>query len=210
MFDRYASLGNNCEVAFQIRRVLGKDSSGFFSWNVTPLKSLVALLENDFSGILQDGNLRHEPDKALLYDASYQFHVHSSFSRSDITEEAGHREKLEALRSKFHHFVLKFREAGADGSSTAYFLKTEDYGDVRPQIDLVADLLGKMHDGTPFKLIVARPLDRKDDNADGDHVAYRYLKRIAPWADATDGHVQSWDRIFREFPAKDGLRLAGF
>ena len=35
-------------------------------------------------------------------------------------------------------------------------------------------------------------------------------ERQRGWNDATDGHVSSWDSVFREFPHREPLHLAGY
>ncbi len=60
-FDEYVSLGSDCEVGFQFRRVLGHDSSSFCNWNVTGIAALERLLATRFAEVLQEQNIAPMP-----------------------------------------------------------------------------------------------------------------------------------------------------
>ncbi len=209
-YDTYASLGNNCEVAFQIRRVLGRDSSSFFSWNVTQFRALISLLQNRFAGILELPNLTNEPERGLIHDASYDFRLHTPFRLADLGQEENLELRLDDLRSKFRYLVEKFLADATDGTRVVYFYKTEEKEGVRDNARRVYSLLDALAPGREFALVIIMPMSWREDPWDEPGIFNRYLRRVAPWDDATDGHVASWDRIFREFPHKDGLRLAGY
>lgn len=122
LYDNYVSLGSSCEVAFQFRRVLGADRSGFFNWNITPVQSLLSLLE-DFSGILQPENLQHS-DGDLFSDASHGYCFHADFSSPDLYADGLFEPKLMNLREKTQHFLHRFRTLSQRGR-TAFFLSDE-------------------------------------------------------------------------------------
>jgi Putative papain-like cysteine peptidase (DUF1796) len=204
-FTEYVSLGNNCEGAFQIRRVLGRDNSSFFSWNVTPLPALESLLRTRFAGVLQPDNLTSHLDGSLLNDLSHGHKFHSPFDRIDFRNDHAYECK-DHLRTKF------LRERRGD-ESTAYFYKV---GDKEERADLIAaacrvrDLLAEIHKGSRFALIILQSDAKRNLFWQEDLIHDRYLARFAPWSDATDGHVRSWDRVFREFPHIAPMRLANF
>lgn len=209
-YDTYTSLGNNCEVAFQIRRVLGHDSSSFFSWNVTSFHALISLLQSRFVGILDLPNLTNEPEKGLMHDSSHDFRLHTPFKLVDLHAEENLGSRLYELKSKFRYLVDKFVSDASDAKRTVYFYKTEEKSTVRDNARRVHGLLKALAPGCEFSLVIIMPLSEREAQWDDQGIFNRYLRRIAPWEDATDGHVASWDRIFREFPHKDGLRLAGY
>ena len=57
MYDNYVSLGSNCEAAFQLRRLRGRDVALVFNWLVTPIDALVSV-RPDFAGVYAKENLQ--------------------------------------------------------------------------------------------------------------------------------------------------------
>ena len=209
-FDNYVSLGNNCETAFQIRRVLSRDSSSFFSWNVTMVDPLLSILSSNFANVVQLENMTNVPETGLMHDASHDFHVHSSFATKDFRTEPGFEESFRDLTAKFDYLKTKFAEDAASDKRTVYFYKTEAREDIRVKAQSLRDVLARFHGGNRFALVIVQPLSALEPPWSDDCIYNRYLRRLAPWEDATDGHVMSWDAVFREFPHRDGLHLAGF
>ena len=204
MFDEYVSLGDRCEVAFQFRRVLGRDSSSFFSWNITPLDTLIRLLETNFSGIFELQNL--EADEYLVYDRYGGFHFHlqgegrkSSLHPSFPADVARHREKARYL-------IDKLKRDGRSGKRIAYFYRAETDDDVRSGMTRVRDLLATLHGQINFKLIILQDRSKTEPDWNIEGLHNRYLRRLAMYDDQGDGHLQSWDQIFAEFPHKEPLR----
>ncbi len=209
-FSHWVSLGFNCEVAFQMRRVLGRDSSSFFSWNITPLAALSSLLDSRFAGILQPGNLSDHGDGVLVRDASHGYSFHSPFATPNPHDDPAFAGKLAEFRVKVGYLLDKFAAIAASGEPVAYFHRTEE-PDARAIGEHLMELLGRYHgEVRNFVLVLIQPQDRQEPDWATPRLANRYLRRLAPFDDAPDGHVQSWDRIFAEFPHREPMRLAGF
>lgn len=206
-YDHYISLGRNCEPAFQFRRVLQEDRSGFFSWNVTEFNSLISILDSDFSNVVQPGNLIYEGNGNLVRDKSHDYHFH--WVDADLSEIHGETESLKAHQSKALYLIKKFKTVLSSTESKVLFYTTEE-SEVRERAEKVASLLREKFQARNFKLVVLQPMTRREDDWGVPSIANRYLDRFAPWADATDGHVRSWDAVFREFPHRDPMHLAGF
>ncbi len=209
MFNRYASLGRDCEVGFQLKRVRGAQETGFFNWNITDPSALVSLLESDFKGILQPKNLSLHDDGGLVRDSSHDFMVHHEFDPSLFKSAPDFLEKLARLQAKFAHFVNLFRIAAASPGRTAYFYKCAESG-ARELALKVQLLLSRYHGQNPFDLIILQTADRHEPDWGIPGIYNRYLKRFAPFNDTPDAHVQSWDAVFRAFPHNEPLRLAGY
>jgi Putative papain-like cysteine peptidase (DUF1796) len=58
-YDRFISLGCDCQAAYNIRRVTGDLSPFFFDWLYTPLYGLMDTLETDFAHVLQKENVTY-------------------------------------------------------------------------------------------------------------------------------------------------------
>lgn len=207
-YDHYLSLGANCESGFQFRRVLGGDQSNFFNWNVTPLRSLNALLSADFSGICDIDELIYEGNGTLVRDRRYNYQFH--WVGDNIESLGNGKEVYEANRSRLLYLASKFRATVASGSSVAFFYTLNGESDV-DQFKVTQTILREKFHCRNFSIIIIT--DGAVDISDSQispGLFVRRTKRFAPWSDATDGHVSSWDAIFREFPATAGVRLSGY
>ncbi len=212
-FDEYVSLGSDCEVGFQIRRILGRDSSTFCNWNVTSVSTLERLLANRFDGVLQDGNIDVHGDGFMLLDRGYDYKFHSPFEGYDFRADPDYDAKWADYLDKTRYLIDKFLRPRPAEHRTAYFYKVEpveELATARRLLPLVRSHLGEIHGASHFELIVVMAQDRAEAPWGEERIHNRYVRRIAPWDDATDGHVSSWDRIFREFPHKEAMRLSGY
>ena len=210
-FDHYFSLGVNCEGAFQIRRILGRDSSCFFSWNVTRFSSLQSILKNRFQGVCQLENVSLRQDTGLIHDSSFDFQFHSPFSPEQQWSGPEFEAKFKRLQEKMVYLIEKFHRVAASGESVAYFYRTEETDGVREKACELVNILMGYHKYENFRLVVLQTKDKQQPDWNEPLISNRYLARFAPWSDATDGHVRSWDQIFTEFPhARSELRLARF
>jgi hypothetical protein len=209
VFDQYTSLGRDCEVGFQFKRVLGFQESGFFNWNYTDPEPLLSLLSSDFAGILEANNLSVHADGALIHDASHHFFLHHEFDIHLFQNASDFSEKLIKTKNKFDYFIHEFKKAAHSNTRTAYFLKYEAPDARTFALKLQAELK-RYHEENPFTVIVLQTIDRAEDDWGVAGIHNRYLKRFAPYDDTLDAHVPSWDNIFREFPHKSPLRLANY
>lgn len=209
VFDRYVSLGCNCEVGFQLKRVLGAAESGFFTWNITEPDALISLLKNDFVGILRKENLSLHTGGHLVHDKPHDFMVHHLFDPVHFKSAPDFDDKLQTLSEKFDYFVRKFREEAASPGRTAYFYKNV-HSDARGFALQVHALLKRYHGTNPFTLIILQPAENMVPDWGLPGIRNRYLKRFAPYDDTPDGHVPSWDAVFREFPHRKPLLLANY
>jgi hypothetical protein len=210
MFDSYVSLGENCEIAFQMRRVLRRDESSFFGWNITSFSAFECLVDCDFQGIMQPENFRFHGSGDLVRDLHCDYLFHSDFPRVANVDFAAFPEIIAAHRSKAQYLVEKFYETARTGGKVVYFYKTpvEDARDKAP--GMVERLLKASEGRENFRLVIVQTADRAEPDWNMNLVSNRYVRRFAPYDDAHDGHVSTWDRIFAEFPHAQGLQLAGY
>jgi hypothetical protein len=213
VYLEYIPLGINCEVAFQIRRILGFDSSSFFSWNVTKMESVISLLEHRFAGILNWDDITPVSGNDLLSDPSHDFKFHSPFLRGRVKDDSEFDQKREIFEKKVAYLTEKFFIVRAPNDYSAYFYKYDGNDSpvyVHKRALRIRDLLCEIHRNGNFVLVILQHESRTEAPWAEPNLSNRYLKRVSPWSDATDGHVQSWDRVFRDFPHRAPLRLAGF
>lgn len=208
-YQHYISLGSNCEIAFQFRRVLQQDSSSFFSWNVTDCSALLRLLKTRFEGVAELGNIRPHSHPSMLLDTRYDYLFHNPFATGEPSEDPQFDTTWAAYRSKVEYLVAKFLRDAASDDRTAYFYKTDEE-DVRGKARLIRDALQDLHPKDNFDLVIIQTRDREEADWGETRLRNRYVRRFAPFDDATDGHVSSYDAIFREFPKAVTMYYAGY
>lgn len=87
-YDAVISLGCRCDTAFQIRNYFGIDRAYFFDWLISPLSSVINLLDNDFSDVCLRENLEiipapvSGPTVETVIDKKYGYALHHEFSRT--------------------------------------------------------------------------------------------------------------------------------
>lgn len=209
MYSRYVSLGQNCEVAFQFRRIFGSESSSFFSWNVTNFNAATQLINNDFAGILIDSNLQVESDTDMILDKSYNYYFHSPLPTSHSLDEDEFKSKMETHREKAHYLINKFRESYNSSDLIAYFYVTNEPDCKDPALALRDALLSK-HKNRNFTLVILQDESRREEPWEEECIANHYLKRLAPVQDASDGHVSSYDKVFRQYPFNGVVYYSGY
>lgn len=62
------SIGANCDAAHFLRENSLRRSAYPFDWNITPIQSVISLIENDFEGFLNESNLDYlQPVERMLF-----------------------------------------------------------------------------------------------------------------------------------------------
>jgi hypothetical protein len=205
MFDNYVSLGHNCEGAFQVRRLLGRDVAYYFNWLVTPLDALVEILRADFAGAYDRANLRVTADVGMVLDAGYGMKYHSAFRKELGRALEGPR--FEALHAesaaKYAMLAERFRELARSTNRVLYVVKTAHEA-ARDGAAQMRDILAARYPDHDFQIAVLQTSDRQEPDWGEDRIHNRYLARFADPSRAHDGHVPSWDRVFAEFPLRPG------
>ena len=203
MYDNYVSLGSNCEAAFQLRRLLGRDVAFFFNWLVTPLDALVGVVSADFAGVYAKENLQATADAGMIFDAGSGLKFHSAFRKELGRELSGPR--FDALyaesAAKYAMLAERFRALARSTNRVAYLVKTAD-AEARTKAVALRDVLRARYPLHDFTLVVLQTSDREEADWGEARLRNRYLTRFADPNRAHDGDVPSWDRVFAEFPLR--------
>ena len=206
-FDEYVSLGDRCETAFQIRRVLGMDGmfASFFNWNVTHIDALHTLLTTRFKDILRFDHLT--PTEWLVHDAAgdYLFHLTGEGRRSK--EHPDFLSDLENHRNKVAHMLENYFALANSGRRICYFYRTEDTGDQLSHAALIRDDLSSIHGNQEFALVFLQQEEARSPRWNEPMIFNRYVRRLSPKEDQGDSHILSWDAVFREFPRHGHMNL---
>jgi hypothetical protein len=205
MFDNYVSLGRNCEIAFQFRRILGYDVAYYFNWLLTPFDALIEVIRADFTGTYQKANIEVTANPGMILDRQYGIKYHSAFKKELGRNLSGPRfdELYEESARKYSFLAQRFRELASSPNRVLYFVKTEEDGAKDKSITL-RETLASRYPNHDFSLLVLQTESNAEDDWREPRIFNRYLERFAHPNRANDGHIPSWDRIFLEFPLRPG------
>jgi len=197
VFDEYVSLGYNCEVAFQLRRALGRDESGFFNWGIFDIDSLIALIESRFEGAFCLGQRGWDESNQLARETHYRFSFHGPWRPGRPLDDPQFAEGLVAHRTKVKHLADRF----PNHQGRRLYLCRPACTQPAEKVERLAKLLSRI---TPDATLVLMRLScESSSNARHPMIAERILERAAPADAAEDGHAPSWDAVFAEFPHRD-------
>jgi hypothetical protein len=113
------SLGSDCQVAYQLRRLGLRTEPGPFDWTITPARSLIHALNRDFRGFLEAGFFGVQAGRPYFVDAEYGVrYIHDALSfetNPDRTREL-HRKRVQRflLRVRHRSPVVLFRKDCSD------------------------------------------------------------------------------------------------
>lgn len=207
-FAHYLSLGVNCEAGFQFRRILGEDRPGFFNWNITPIYALNDILSQDFFRIAELDQLVYDGNGNLVRDMRYGYHFHWIGDNLNSLDDGG--DVYLTNHSRLNYLATKFRRTLASGSPIAFFYTLNGESNVN-ELLYTKDLIKNKYKCDKFVIVALTDESTELKCAQiADEIHIRTIKRFAPWNDATDGHVSSWDSVFREFPISRMLRFSGY
>jgi hypothetical protein len=114
--DRVVSLGSNCEVTDSIRDYYGTGRAYPFDWWITPLDSVVRLLESRFEGLLDPREVSRSADAGTVVCRRFNIMHHHDFARSpDGKVLPTLREQLPQVQEKFRHLTQRFLRECASG-----------------------------------------------------------------------------------------------
>ena len=204
----HASLGWNCEAAYQFRRVTGVDQASFFNWTYCSYLSMKNIILNDFQELLQWDNLI--PSGIMIYDRRHDISFHGSVFHATNNGQYVELAKLHlaSLQSKVYHLIEKWQKMTGSGSFVTYFLKLPNSENARVSACDLRELLKQRYPTHRFEIVVLQSLEQNSAEPDWNENAIhnRYLERFASDERPDLSDDASWDRIFTEFPGKSQLR----
>lgn len=194
--DRIVSLGALCEVAYQVRRLSGSDRAYPFDWWVTPLGSVMKVLDAGAPAVFEAAQLMKVPDygghPALYSHLSGTIHLHEFPAGEDFLalEEA---EMAQRLIPKYQ--ALHARLLGDCAQGITLFVRQ-----CLPEHDPKNEALEAAIDSLHVKLctIAADPRLLLLDYAPVRPRPWLRSATVPRLKDCTDvGSSRGWDRAFR-------------
>lgn len=146
----YISLGSNCFV----RRVLTKygikppkkhgELSFPFDLNITPLNSLVELLENDFQGFFDSLVLNEDCKERKMW-------INTKYSIQFVHDE---NLTLEGLKKRYTARINNFKNISKNSNSVKYVMACYHRNFSQENLNRVYNSLLKLREGKEFKFII--------------------------------------------------------
>jgi len=112
------SLGYFCSTALELKRYGLRDHSYPFDWNISPIRSALAMVESGFDGFLQLDRL--SPEAGYVRDTGTDILVYNEF---DPARSIG--EQYEAVREKYERRIARFRRAISEPTLFVRYIDSE-------------------------------------------------------------------------------------
>jgi hypothetical protein len=204
----YASLGFNCEAAYQFRRVIGHDVASYFNWTYNKPRSIISLVTSNFANIIDRDTVWR--DSLMFYESRHDISYHGDiFNKSDNRKDADAFEaQFLASESKMNFLRDRWLTIARGDTEMTYFLKIkEDDASLPPAREVakqIRDTFIETYPDHAFKIVALMSLEYSKYEQDWGEprIFNRYLTAFAPDAAPEKGNVGDWDRVFEEFPIK--------
>lgn len=188
---RLVGLGGECQVAHQIRRLAPDSEAHYFDWLITPLDAAIALIDNQFSQILEQDHLEPEWNGDVLgkvVDTRYGiWYVHDGgmFEPADIDK----------MQNKYSYLRKKFLAMLADDFNTTFI---RSWHPVDPILDIRKGklLLEKIQKWKPNSRLVFLHKDAELPRTRQGNFLTAYLPPSETWM----GDNAAWEDLILKFP----------
>lgn len=200
MFDKYISLGDNCEIGLNFSRV-GYEYSSLLRFAMTPTKSLLSLLDGCFDGLFETiSPISNNMCQCQKYKISFHTKIHSEINgdvrkyKDGIDVDTIHQNDL----NKIKYLTEKLISDMSSPDKILYLLKSN----VTTKHDDILSIFNKIksYGGNPTLLVLS--LQETSENIN-NNIVYECFPRFAPYNDAYDYDVEAWDNIFIKYPLKE-------
>jgi tetratricopeptide (TPR) repeat protein len=106
------SLGESCEVAFQLRQHSGDNTAHFFDWLVTPAAGLIRTISENFPPFPPENLSLVKPDDrtGFVIDAVTGMQFPHQFPRRGVLIPRDFLKDYDIFAAKFEHLARRFRE----------------------------------------------------------------------------------------------------
>lgn len=202
-FDEYVSLGDNCEAGLNFFRI-GYDYGSIFRFSSTPFDSLLRVLESNFVGLYDEVEpIANNMVRCIRYEIAFHTKLHSYeiYGRrqylKDLDVKSIHADDILKLR----YLVNKFKLERSNKIPILYILKNKNNISDIALLKLKV-LLDRYGEGSEILLLGENCLPRQVSNG----IYIRSVDYFAPFNKALAFDINSWDKIFHEFPLIAGKR----
>ena len=118
-----ASIGTNCEVAFNIRNTFAIEQAYPFDWWFTPVQSVAAILRDRFDLDVEESNLSHTTTPESVLNHKYGFLHHHDFPRGEGERVLPQwRDEIPNVAAKYRFLGDRFIANGERADSALFIL----------------------------------------------------------------------------------------
>ena len=112
MIRKLISLGEGCDVAYQLRQHSGDNTAHYFDWLSTPTAGLLHLVRNDFPRYARENLSLHNAESRSGYvaDTPTGIHFHHHFPRRARLLNQDFLSGFDSFAEKFDFLAQRFRE----------------------------------------------------------------------------------------------------
>jgi hypothetical protein len=219
MYDYYISLGDNCEIGLQLRRV-GYEQSSFFRFTASHFNSTYQIIENDFQDIFLKENLVprvcRNGETVMVRDTKYNIGIHARMPYIDredgktiFVENDAFNAAYDREYSKIRYLIEKWNSLVNSDRKVLYLIKSQN-NTSRANAEKLLELFSRKYPDLDFNLVYLQLEKDREPDWGIPRLHNRYLPRFAPFSSAKNGDAESWDRLFLEFPLLDENREKSF
>lgn len=208
-FDRYISLGDNCEAGLQFWRI-GYDESSIFRFTIIDSDKLIEIIENNFTDIFCKENLIPANVDHMIRDTKTGIAFHSELY-SAINSVNGKRSFRDDYdfdvvfakeKTKIGYLVQKWRELVSSDERVLYFIKKNQSSN-REDAEKILNTFLNNYPEHNFLILYIQPLSLYEPDWGFKKLRNVYVDYLAPYENTEKGaDVHGWDKLFSQYPLK--------
>gem|GEM_PF-1794151 len=211
-FDRYISLGDNCEAGLQFWRI-GYDESSIFRFTIIDSDKLINIIENNFTDIFDRENLVPASVDHMIRDTKTGIAFHSElYSAIDPTNgkrsfrnDYNFDEVFAKEKTKVEYFVQKWRELTSSKERVLYFIKKNQCSN-REDAENILNTFLKHYPEHDFLILYIQPITLFEPDWGFERLHNVYVDHLAPYDNTEEGaDTTGWNELFRRYPRKNQL-----
>ncbi len=208
-FDRYISLGDNCEAGLQFWRI-GYDESSIFRFTIIDSDKLINIIENDFADIFCKENLIPASVDHMIRDikTGIAFHselysaVDTSSGKRSFRDDYDFDEVFAKEKTKIAYFVRKWRKLVSSKERILYFIKKNQLSN-REDAESILNTFMKHYPEHDFQILYIQPKSLYEPDWGYERLHNVYVDYLAPYDNTEEGaDVQGWNKLFSQYPLK--------
>lgn len=197
MFDKYISLGDNCEAGLNFSRI-GYEYSSLLRFAMTPTMSLLSLFDNKFKDLFVDViPVSNNMCQCKKYGISFHTRMRSEITdgnrtyKKDIDVEFLHKEDI----AKISYLREKLISDMHSKDNILYILKSNAGINKNDALDIFSRI--KAYGGNPNLLILTTS---NENYFECENIYHEIFPRFAPYSNAYSYDSEAWDYIFSKYP----------
>ena len=206
LFNRFESLGNNCELGLVQRRA-GAEPLGLFRWSSTSVSSIILALDNDFKNLGEEDDVlielaenEHGPREYMIREKKYGLFFHSWQFEGQVEPDI--LKAREIIKLKF--LARKFREDLNEGNK---ILVHKHHGLSAADTEALHRSV-RRHGSNPILLVELAETPEQVGSVEemGDGTFRGYVDRFAPAGNAYDFSFEAWLKLCRTLTCNLGIQ----